>query len=369
MPNLNDPNIDFALQDQLQKAKWLRAQEMQQLKEKPYEGTARYVAPFHWGSGVANTLRNVAGTRNQNQAETSMNNLSAEQIRRIDELNQQLNNSGNVNWADPQAIQAENARRAEIVGKMQQLPMAAQTAGKIQENLQKFPEAMMKQKQQADAIATRQAEQQAAYKDMQDQRLAQAAAMAAQERQNRLLIQAMKNQNSGSVGGTRKMTSAEKKSLMQTQDLLGKVDEAIGELEKQPDAVGLKTKMPSFILQRLFPEGVTARASIGELSADKKHELLGSAMTKTEIKLVEPFLPSDGDTYEKSMDNLKRLKRGLQRILKARESGTEVTEGDFQDLYNEQSSTVPADTGEGLTVIETKNGVNLMSDGSYQMAE
>ena len=338
MPNYADPNLDFTLEEQLQKAKWLRAQEQKTQKTDPYRGTARYVAPGNMGAFLGDTLTNIAGDRNARRAESTMRGLSAEQIARIEALNQQLNTPQNINWSDPQAIQGENSRRAQIVGQQQRMPMVAGSANKVQEQLQRFPETMMIQKQRADEIAARQADQQASYQNMQQERLRAQAERQAQADQTRLLIQAMANQSrertAGAGGAGTKLSAAEKNKAMETDNLLGKVDEAIAELKAEPDAVGLKTTMPNIALQRAYPKGIRARAAISELSADKKHELLGSAMTKTEMKLVEPFLPGTGDSYEKSMDNLTRLRKGLIRIKQARQQGVELGVDDFNDLQN-----------------------------------
>lgn len=396
MPNYADPNLDFALEEQLQKAKWLRAQEMQDTKEKPYTGMGGHPAPFHWGSGVANTLRGIAGDRNGRQAESTMRGLSAEQIARIEALNQQLNSPQNINWSDPQAIQAENSRRAQIVGQQQRLPMAASSANKVQEQLQRFPETMMAQKQRADEIAARQADQQASYQNMQRQRLDSQTANRQSADQTRLLIAAMNNQTrrdtAGSTGGSTDKRSSKQKDQDEARAVMeATIKDAYRMVDENPDSVGWKTKfVPDEILQRTDPDGVAARAILTSLSADKIHELSGAAVSVAEFARLRPFLPASGDSTEGVKVKLKGMFRGIQLIKLIQATGgilpDRLPDGNDDKAWEallgpnasriESGPATPAPAANTsvkepteLRVISTKNGVNLMSNGSYQPAQ
>jgi hypothetical protein len=107
-----------------------------------------------------------------------------------------------------------------------------------------------------------------------------------------------------------KPIASERKAALAQDELVGKVDNALAELEKNPDAVGLKTFIPNVALQRYDPSGVQARSFISELGAEKAHDLYGASFTAAERARADKFIPADGDdnaTVIKKLQGMKKL--------------------------------------------------------------
>ena len=96
--------------------------------------------------------------------------------------------------------------------------------------------------------------------------------------------------------------------------IVDKIDRAIALLDASPDSVGIKTLTPDILLQRTDPEGIAVRAAIGELGAEKTHDLYGAAFSGSEQKRANSFIPASGDSVETiraKLNNLKILAKGV----------------------------------------------------------
>lgn len=96
--------------------------------------------------------------------------------------------------------------------------------------------------------------------------------------------------------------------------LVNKIDNAIAEIDKRPDAFGFKNYMPDAVMQRYDPEGVAARGAAAEISSQKRHDLSGAAVSIQEDEKLKPFLPSSTDDAPIARQKLEALKKQVLDI-------------------------------------------------------
>jgi hypothetical protein len=89
-------------------------------------------------------------------------------------------------------------------------------------------------------------------------------------------------------------------SLLSGQDLPGMVADK--------NATGLKGYLPTGLLNRIDPSGVSARAEIADIGSLKIHDRSGSAVTVSESPRLMPFIPLTTDDRETALKKLQRLK-------------------------------------------------------------
>jgi hypothetical protein len=96
--------------------------------------------------------------------------------------------------------------------------------------------------------------------------------------------------------------------------LVNKIDNAIAELDKRPDAFGFKNYAPDAVMQRYDPEGVAARGAAAEIASQKRHDLSGAAVSIQEDEKLKPFLPSSTDDAPIARQKLEALKKQVLDI-------------------------------------------------------
>lgn len=84
-------------------------------------------------------------------------------------------------------------------------------------------------------------------------------------------------------------------------------------MDANKDATGLKGLMWGPALDRLDPEGVGVRSAMEALSGEIRNQRFGGALTASEAKFAERFLPSDKDNYQTALTKLDGLERYLQQ--------------------------------------------------------
>ena len=89
-------------------------------------------------------------------------------------------------------------------------------------------------------------------------------------------------------------------SLLSGQDLPGMVADK--------NATGLKGYLPTGLLNRIDPSGVSARAEIADIGSLKIHDRSGSAVTVSESPRLMPFIPLTTDDRDTVLKKLQRLK-------------------------------------------------------------
>lgn len=97
--------------------------------------------------------------------------------------------------------------------------------------------------------------------------------------------------------------------LVENQANYDFIDAAIAEGDKNPEAFGLKTFLPSEIVSRTDEEGVTPRAFVQNIASLKIHDRSGAAVTAAEFPRLKAFIPIAGDDWP----TLKKKLRGFQR--------------------------------------------------------
>lgn len=102
-----------------------------------------------------------------------------------------------------------------------------------------------------------------------------------------------------------------KKAIAGNQTQVTVIDDALAELEKHPNAVGLLRKLGDTVNQRLDPDGVNARASLANISSLVIHDRSGAAVTAAEFPRLAPFVPLVSDNAETVRKKLTKLKGAI----------------------------------------------------------
>ena len=111
-----------------------------------------------------------------------------------------------------------------------------------------------------------------------------------------------------------KLTAAQQKAYDDADALLGHIDNALGLVKANPNAVGFKTVVPDIALAKIDPEGVQTRAATAGLSAERVHQLSGAAVSPAEFARLRPYLPANGDNADTVKDKLTNLRAEVERI-------------------------------------------------------
>jgi hypothetical protein len=77
---------------------------------------------------------------------------------------------------------------------------------------------------------------------------------------------------------------------------INQIDKALEAVDKRPESFGLTMMGGDKINQRLDPEGTKYRAAISQIASAKRHDISGAAVSPTEDKYLQPFLPNETDT-------------------------------------------------------------------------
>lgn len=88
------------------------------------------------------------------------------------------------------------------------------------------------------------------------------------------------------------------KAYTENSTALRKIDSALAEVDKYPEAFGLQNMRGDALSQRMDPKGVTARAIIADIGSLKIHDRSGAAVTAAETPRLLPFIPSVNDKPE-----------------------------------------------------------------------
>lgn len=149
------------------------------------------------------------------------------------------------------------------------------------------------------------------------------------------------------------------KALTGAASTLAQLNKAIDELKANPDAVGWKGLTPDIALNRLDPEGTTARASLADIGSLKIHDRSGAAVTASETPRLKPFIPSISDDYETALKKLERM-RDVQLAEQEVLTGTYNKEQGFRDFATPQpTGATPAKPAAPAAPAAASNTVTL----------
>jgi hypothetical protein len=130
------------------------------------------------------------------------------------------------------------------------------------------------------------------------------------------------------------------------------IDRAIGHLDAHPNAVGPGTgALGSWVTNKRDPDGVTARAAIGNIGAIIVHDLSGAAVTVSEEPRLRPFVPQMTDTPEVARQKLVNLKQQI-----------EIYQNEYRETYSTQNGYNAVGRSGGATRVP-KSHVDALRSG------
>jgi hypothetical protein len=97
---------------------------------------------------------------------------------------------------------------------------------------------------------------------------------------------------------------------------LGKIDAALAAVNANPKAFGLTNLAPDMVVQRLDPQGLEARARVGDIGSLKIHDRSGAAVSASEFPRLKPFIPQVTDSPEKVQKLLGLFKQEYEAVQK-----------------------------------------------------
>ena len=104
------------------------------------------------------------------------------------------------------------------------------------------------------------------------------------------------------------------KAYQENSNALRKIDTALGEVSKYPEAFGLQNLRGDAISQRVDPKGVTARAIVADIGSLKIHDRSGAAVTAAETPRLLPFIPNVNDRPEVVKKKLALFRKEYEAI-------------------------------------------------------
>lgn len=309
--DLNNPQLDFDLENQIQKAAFLRSQKMEDQKTEQYTGR-KFSTPYQPMTQIGDALTNMSGQHRREAAENHMRTLGTEEERRLMALNNELNQKQEIDYTNQQDLIRESARRADIASRMSMLPKGRKAAQALLKDANAFPLTMGKTGHQ-EANLTEMQEKRQDFKGNQRELTAQSNSdLSLQEHLQRMEENALKPVKTA-TGGAKAKQAEDDFNTMVTR-----IQRTREMVKDNPNAVGWKTLMHDTVLQRLYPDGVATRASLGSLSAEKIHELSGAAVSTKEFERLRTFLPSGGDSHKTVTDKLENMYKELMAIKRDR---------------------------------------------------
>jgi len=100
------------------------------------------------------------------------------------------------------------------------------------------------------------------------------------------------------------------------------IQDALKQLARYPEGMGLKNVVPDLFMQRIDPQGVPVRASVADIGSLQIHERSGAAVTVSEAPRLKPFIPLPTDTPEAAKTKLNRLLRLIEEETRQLEGGS-----------------------------------------------
>jgi hypothetical protein len=137
-------------------------------------------------------------------------------------------------------------------------------------------------------------------------------------------------------------------AILENNKALDKIDRALGETQKNPNAFGLKNYVPDAILQRTDPQGVPARAVVADIGSMVIHDRSGAAVTAAEFPRLRPFVPQATDAPDVVAKKLQNFRTELASIQKdmamtySREQGYKPNPAQARNMDKPQSDAAPA---------------------------
>jgi len=104
-------------------------------------------------------------------------------------------------------------------------------------------------------------------------------------------------------------------AISENRAALGKIDQAIAAIKRNPGALGAKNYLPDPLIQRVDPQGVEPRALIADIGSLKIHDRSGAAVTAAEFPRLQPFIPATTNNPQAAAVKLRQLRSEYQALL------------------------------------------------------
>lgn len=144
-------------------------------------------------------------------------------------------------------------------------------------------------------------------------RLAQEAAARADRADARAAEADKRAREAAERGKYAAIPPAAANGLQENLAALRKINSAIAAINRRPQSIGIGTGMMGDAFTQLHdPDGTDTRAAVGEIGAQKIHDLSGAAVSASEAPRFKPFVPSVGDQPEVALQKLERFRDNLK---------------------------------------------------------
>jgi len=157
-------------------------------------------------------------------------------------------------------------------------------------------------------------------------------------------------------------------AILENQKAGNQLDRAIALLSGQDlpgmtgdkNATGLKGYLPTGLLNRLDPSGVSARAEIADIGSLKIHDRSGSAVTASESPRLMPFIPLTTDDRDTALKKLQRLKLEIDNNTSGLKEIYSKEQGYMENpVLNKPSVSEKTTTMQEIQDVATKTGKSI----------
>jgi len=157
-------------------------------------------------------------------------------------------------------------------------------------------------------------------------------------------------------------------AIIQNQTANNQLDRAIAlvsgvdlpGMKGDTSATGFKGYLPNAILNRVDPQGVSARAEIADIGSLKLHDRSGAAVTASESPRLMPFIPLATDDRETVLKKLNRLKLEVQNETSAMKDIYSKEQGYRENpILNKPSVAEKITTMQEIQDVATKTGKSI----------
>jgi hypothetical protein len=146
----------------------------------------------------------------------------------------------------------------------------------------------------------------------------------------RLQIEAAASAAENKAKAPKPPSAAQQKAMADNEASMNFIDEALADVDKNPDAFGLKNTLPEGLTQRLpgagFSGGVGTRASVMNIGSRVIHDRSGASTTVAEMPRLAPFIPNPTDSAETVKTKMKGLRRQIE-IEQGAMTGQDTSQG------------------------------------------
>lgn len=115
---------------------------------------------------------------------------------------------------------------------------------------------------------------------------------------------------------------------------ISKIDQALKDLDANPQAVGLTRAAGENINQRIDPKGINTRADIADIGSLILHDRSGAAVTVSEAPRLMPFIPRITDSDKAAKIKLQRLRDNIASM-----------QGEIETQFDPSNGYAPLDSG------------------------